>query len=66
MKETVEEIYSLMDEFKKQAQEFTEKNKAIAARRARKVTMELTKKLKDFRKTSVDAEKDLRASRKES
>lgn len=57
MNELVEKIESLMDDFKKNAQDFVTKGNKSAARRARKFSLEIEKELKVFRKTSIEAEK---------
>lgn len=53
MNELVEKILGLMDDFKKNANDYVTKGNKSAARRARKNTSELTKLMKDFRHDSI-------------
>lgn len=57
MKDLILEIDSLYNEFKVQYEKFNGGNKT-AGRRARKLSVEITKKLKAFRADSVDGGKD--------
>jgi hypothetical protein len=52
LKKTVDELGVLVDGFKQEAQESLKPNKA-AAKRARKLSLEIDKKLKIYRKQSV-------------
>ena len=54
MKEKVEKIKALADAFIKDAEAQVEKNNKAAGARARKVSLELGKLLKEFRKDSVE------------
>lgn len=57
MNELVEKILGLMDDFKKNANDYVAKGNKSAARRARKNTSELTKLMKDFRRDSIEESK---------
>lgn len=54
MKEKVEKIKALADAFVKDAEAQVEKNNKAAGARARKVSLELGKLLKEFRKDSIE------------
>lgn len=57
MNELVKQIEALMEAFKADAALQTEKNNKAAGTRARKTSLELSKKLKEFRAVSVEASK---------
>lgn len=57
MKEIVEKINTLAEEFKKDAQAQLEKGNKAAGARARKTALEIGKLMKDFRKASIEAQK---------
>ena len=53
MKELVEEIQTMMEEFMKNANAQVENGNKAAGTRARKGSLDLEKKLKEFRKISL-------------
>lgn len=55
MKELVENVNQLMAEFNKDANAQIENGNKAAGTRARKVSIEIEKALKEFRKESLDA-----------
>lgn len=55
MKEKIETINGLMDQFKADAASYVEKGNKAAGARARKASLELTKLFKEFRHESVKA-----------
>ncbi len=55
MKELVETIVVKLDAFKEETNKLTEKGNKAAGTRARKLSLELEKLLKEFRKESVEA-----------
>ena len=57
MKEIVEKINALAEDFKKDAQAQLEKGNKAAGARARKAALEIGKLMKDFRKASIEAQK---------
>ena len=54
MKELVEEIQTMMEEFMKNANAQVENGNKAAGTRARKCSLDLEKKLKEFRKISLE------------
>lgn len=57
MKKLVEEINALIADFQKDAESQIVKGNKAAGTRARKAALEISKKMKDFRKASVEAAK---------
>ena len=55
MKELVEKINALYEEFEKDATAQAEKGNKAAGQRARKVSLALEKELKNFRRLSLEA-----------
>lgn len=58
MKELIEKISALTGEFMTNANAQVENHNKAAGMRARKVSLELERKMKEFRKVSLDASKD--------
>lgn len=54
MKETVDKILALLEEYKQNLNSYVEKDNKSAAKRARKNSLELAKLSKEFRKGSVN------------
>lgn len=57
MKNTVEKFYELVEAFKKDAEAQIEKSNKAAGVRARKVSLEIEKLMKEFRKQSLEDSK---------
>ncbi|MBO4370730.1 MAG: histone H1 [Paludibacteraceae bacterium] len=57
MEKLVKEIEALMGEFLKNAKDQVEKGNKAAGMRARKESLDIEKKLKEFRKISIEASK---------
>jgi hypothetical protein len=57
MKALVEKVASLYEAFKKEADSQVENGNKAAGARARKVSLELEKLMKEFRKVSIEAAK---------
>lgn len=57
MKELVEKVNELMENFNKDANAQIENGNKAAGTRARKASVEIEKALKEFRKASLDATK---------
>lgn len=57
MKQTVNELKELFEEFAKDADQQVENGVKAAGARARKASLAIEKKLKDFRKQSIEASK---------
>ena len=57
MKNLVENLNQLFDDFQKDAAAQLEKGNKAAGTRARKTSLAIEKALKDFRKVSIDAAK---------
>ena len=57
MKELVEKVAQLIEEFNKDANEQIEKGNKAAGVRARKASLEIEKTMKAFRKASLDESK---------
>ncbi|MCM1721566.1 histone H1 [Bacteroides ovatus] len=58
MKELIEKINTVTEEFMKNAKAQVENNNKAAGMRARKASLELEKMMKEFRKVSLDASKN--------
>lgn len=58
MKEIVAEINALIADFQKNAEAQIVKGNKAAGTRARKAALEIAKKMKDFRKASVECSKN--------
>ncbi len=58
MKQLVEELSGLFAEFSKDADSQIENGNKAAGQRARKVSLEIEKKLKEFRKVSIEESKN--------
>ena len=57
MKELVEQIAAVYEAFQKDAQAQIENGNEAAGTRARKASLEIEKKMKEFRKASLEAAK---------
>lgn len=57
MKERIDEIFSKMDEFRKEATDHATKGNKLAGRRARMASLELTKMFKEYRWVSIEWDK---------
>lgn len=57
MKELMEKVSSLMEDFSKDANLQIEKDNKAAGTRARKASLEIERMMKDFRRKSLDASK---------
>ena len=57
MKERIEEIFSKMEEFRKESTDHATKGNKMAGRRARVASLELAKMLKEYRWVSVEWDK---------
>lgn len=57
METLLKDIEALMETFKTDAQLQISKNNKAAGTRARKAALELSKRMKEFRKASVEADK---------
>lgn len=57
MKELIEKINAEFETFKTESESLTEKGVKAAGARARKLTLELEKMLKEFRKVSIEDSK---------
>lgn len=57
MKKLVDEINALIADFQKDAEAQVVKGNKAAGTRARKASLELTKKFKEFRQVSIEAAK---------
>lgn len=58
MKELVSKIQANIEAFNLDAKNFVEKGNKAAAQRARKVSLEIEKLMKEFRKKSVNGSKE--------
>lgn len=57
MKQTLEELKQYFEEFTKDAEQQVDNGVKAAGARARKASLAIEKKLKEFRKQSIDASK---------
>lgn len=54
MKENIEQILALLPDLKANLESYRDKNNKSAAKRARKISLELSKLTKEFRKASTN------------